>query len=212
MQEKRDRVILFTEIPESSSGDPRERYSFRHNTAQRLLRHAIPELKEPYTHSASGKPLVTEMPECNISVSHSLHHVAVAVSFARPAPGIDIEDRAERAEKVLQKFAHEQEYSFIEEGKISAGLLWSAKEAIYKYLNHKGLIEFKTAIRLREVCHKEPLQLIFQAFPKKQNQPVTIEVRATSIGNALLVWADIPHAIPPKIEQIPFEVLSSIII
>lgn len=208
--EEKERRIFITKIPDESLGERREWQAFRHRTAQQLLRYAFPGLTERYAHSKSGRPFVPEMPECRISVSHSLHHVAVAVSFTGPVSGIDIEDNPERAERLAEKFVHEQEYAFIEEGKLSFGILWSAKEAVYKYISHGGLTEFKNRIILQSLLSVAPLRLLFFAYTSAEEPPLPVEVTAMPLDNSLLVWADKPESASLRIVQVPFETISSI--
>lgn len=208
--EEKERRIFITKIPDESLGERPEWQAFKHRTAQQLLRYAFPGLTERYAHLESGRPFVPEMPECRISVSHSLHHVAVAVSFTGPVSGIDIEDNPERAERLAEKFVHEQEYAFIEEGKLSFGILWSAKEAVYKYVSHRGLTEFKNRIILQRVLSAAPLRLLFFAYTSAEEPPLPVEATAIPLDNSLLVWADKPESASLRIVQVPFETISSI--
>lgn len=208
--EEKDRRIFITKIPDESLGERPEWQAFKHRTAQQILRYAFPGLTERYAHAESGRPFVPEMPECRISVSHSLHHVAVAISFAESVCGIDIEDNPERAERLAEKFVHEQEYAFIEKEELSFGILWSAKEAVYKYVSHRGLTEFKNRIILQRVLSAAPLRLLFFAYPSGEKPPLPVEATAIPLDNGVLVWADKPESASPGIVQVPFETISSI--
>lgn len=73
-----------------------------------------------------------------VSISHTDGYVAVAL--ADKPVGIDIERRGRRVERVRSKFMQEAEDVLVEgtaDPVLAMHLIWSAKEAVFKYLGQK---------------------------------------------------------------------------
>ena len=73
----------------------------------------------------------------NISISHTNEKVAIIIS--KHKVGVDIEKISSRALKVSEKFMDKSVYNKLCKNK--ATLIWSAKEAIYKW-HEKGCVNF----------------------------------------------------------------------
>ena len=103
-------------------------------TEEKLLNTVLPAGSE-LTHTDEGKPLIADR---NISVSHSRHHLCVALSKTSVV-GIDIEEPQERLKSVRHKFLTEQELAGIDcDDTQQLALCWSAKEAIYKMVGARA--------------------------------------------------------------------------
>ena len=107
--------------------------------ASRVLLHQLTGLYPEVCYNEKGQP---EMVGCHeyISISHTREFAAVALSpwFV---PGIDIERPSPRIEKVKDRFLNEHEKNFISSytEKEQLGLIWCAKEALFKKAGKKGL-------------------------------------------------------------------------
>jgi len=137
--------------------------------------------------AASGKPIIEDN-SYHFSISHTGSFAAAVVSKSQVV-GIDIEQKRATIVKVINRFLHQDEiqliklYSnsvntqqsthlnFIEEADIftnnieSLILLWSAKEAIYKWWG-KGNVEFNEMIRIdswqQQIEGKMKAQFLFE--------------------------------------------------
>ena len=97
-------------------------------------------------HELSGKPFLTEG-EYHVSISHTKGYVAVGLHESAQ-PGIDIEAYGERVRKVESRFVREDEMPEriqmeSREELYQLLLHWSAKEAMYKVLQHLKVCPFK---------------------------------------------------------------------
>lgn len=118
-------------------------------TAHIVLKDLLGENKE-IKHDTNNAPYI-ENSNLHISISHTNSMVAVAISN-KPI-GIDIEDRKRKQLQLYHKFTTKQEKEWIdncktiEEKQLTAEVIWSAKEAIYKLANIKGLL-FESEIEI----------------------------------------------------------------
>jgi len=84
------------------------------------------------SHDKNGKP---EIPGWNISISHTRGFAAVIISKDYNV-GIDIEYISDRVNRIVEKFMRDDE---VAEDTVSRLLVWSAKEALYKYFSEDAL-------------------------------------------------------------------------
>ncbi|MBS2210554.1 4'-phosphopantetheinyl transferase superfamily protein [Carboxylicivirga mesophila] len=114
--------------------------------ASRLLLKELLGFYPELIYVENGKPTLTNGASY-ISISHTDGYAAVSISDKPTA--IDIEKCQARVEKVANRFVHADEASYIEENKKLnyLTLLWSAKEALYKYYNVYGVI-FKEQFKI----------------------------------------------------------------
>ena len=82
-----------------------------------------------------GKPYLKNSP-LNISISHTKGYVAVAI--CKQSIGIDIEQYNTRIHHISERFLHPDEHPLPYAGNDTWGLLlyWSAKESVYKCMEH----------------------------------------------------------------------------
>ena len=102
-----------------------------------LLNKMIPEAKISYNNF--GAPQINTSD--NISISHSKN--LVAIGFSKLKIGIDIQKISEKALSLSPRFVCESNLNNLSIEK--ATLLWSCKEAIYKW-HQKGSVNFKSDI------------------------------------------------------------------
>lgn len=105
-------------------------------TARILLKELLGEEKEVY-YSSSGKPILTDN-SFHISVSHTRGYVAVAINKDRLI-GLDIEQISDKIFRVESRLMSESEYIDENNRLIHLLLHWSAKEAMFKFLDVEGV-------------------------------------------------------------------------
>lgn len=116
--------------------------------ASRLLLKEILGFYPELSYEDNGKPSL-DNGSSYISISHTDGFAAVSVSD-RPT-AIDIEKCEARVEKVANRFVHPDEAAYIT-GHSKLGyltVLWSAKEALYKYYNVYGVV-FKEQFKIHQ--------------------------------------------------------------
>ncbi|MBE6317500.1 MAG: 4'-phosphopantetheinyl transferase superfamily protein [Bacteroidales bacterium] len=87
-------------------------------------------------HDANGAPVV-EGYDCNVSISHSVTEIVLAINQYHPI-GVDLENWREKLKKVASRFLSEKE---LRQYDTPQKLLqaWTAKEALYKIAHSPGL-------------------------------------------------------------------------
>lgn len=105
-----------------------------------LLNLLIPQSTIKYLET--GRPYLSS-PAIEISISHTKD--VYAISFSTERHGMDIEHYSKTALKVRSMFVNNNEQTWLKQGEFPLGriekytMLWSAKEAIYKYVDIPGL-------------------------------------------------------------------------
>jgi len=107
--------------------------------ASRILLQCIIGCYPNIEYDKNGKPNLKGSKLC-ISISHTNGFAAVCVSNKPTA--VDIEICSQRVEKVADRFVHPSEEAYVDDGvrTVYYTVLWSAKEALYKYYNVFGVI------------------------------------------------------------------------
>jgi len=105
-------------------------------TARILIKDLTGEEKEVY-YNNSGKPLLTDK-SFQISVSHTKGYVAVAINKKKTI-GLDIERISEKIKRVQTRIISNDEYIDSDNELIHLLLHWSAKEAMFKFLDTEGV-------------------------------------------------------------------------
>ncbi len=102
--------------------------------AKEKLLHEVLGSDVQLTYTEEGKPL---LPDCFISISHSKHHLCVALSKEQEV-GIDVEEIQPRFSRLLTYYLQPYEVDACK-GKLAlATRCWSAKEAIYKIVGKEA--------------------------------------------------------------------------
>lgn len=106
--------------------------------ATRVLLHRELGVEAHIDYLPSRRPVLT-FPKKEISISHS--HNYIAFSTAKFRHGVDIEVYSSRALKLHKAFLNESEVKLLAKGDSEqmATMLWSAKEAVYKFADIQGL-------------------------------------------------------------------------
>lgn len=96
-----------------------------------MLEHLFEEPVE-LQYTPKGAPVLPIHLFYNISISHSDHLLAIALTPIGVPVGIDIEEKADQAMRLLDRYSSRSEQQQIREVGLSPIALWSAKEALYK--------------------------------------------------------------------------------
>jgi 4'-phosphopantetheinyl transferase EntD len=115
-------------------------------TVRTILKQAAGEEKQ-ILYTASGKPYLADG-SYHIGISHTQGYVAVALDEHHPV-AVDIERIAPRVENIRSRFMSPAEEAQLSMARPLIHLLlhWSAKEALFKYMNEED-IEFRTQLHL----------------------------------------------------------------
>ena len=115
-------------------------------TVRVLLKKILGEEKQ-ISYTPAGKPYFADSSQF-ISISHTKGYVAVALDEFYPV-AIDIEQISPRVEKLRSRFMDETEEQHLSKTQplIHSLLHWSAKEAIYKYMDESD-IDFKWQLHI----------------------------------------------------------------
>jgi len=112
--------------------------------AVRLLLREMLGFETPIAYRANGAPYLPES-DYNISISHTKTYAAIILS-RNYVPGIDIERRAERINRVRTRFLSKFELEWLENSNTDALLVaWSAKETVFK-MTEKSASDFRRDI------------------------------------------------------------------
>lgn len=118
-------------LSESTSRRQREKDAWR-----ALARMLLGDPTAQFSYSSIGAPLI-EASHLNISVSHSATLVAVIIS-AEPC-AVDVERLDRNFVGVASRYISPSEQPLLALSSHAHALLWSAKEALYKYAGRKSL-------------------------------------------------------------------------
>lgn len=97
--------------------------------------------------SELGKPRFTNL-ELHFSISHSKEYIAIIYSKSKMV-AIDIEKIQPKIRAISKKFLHPSESEYTDNTRLT--LIWSAKEAIYKFFHTKDLYSFKETIIITHI-------------------------------------------------------------
>lgn len=105
-------------------------------SARILIKELAEEEKEVY-YNDSGKPFLVDQ-SYHISVSHTKSYVAVAINKEKRI-GLDIEYISEKIKRVQSRVIAPSEYIDKENELVHLLLHWSAKEAMFKFMDVEGV-------------------------------------------------------------------------
>lgn len=105
-------------------------------SARVLMKELMGEEKE-VLYTASGKPYLIDG-SYHISVSHTRGYVAVAVNREKHI-GLDIEQISDKVKRVQSRLVSPNEYIDKDNELVHLLLHWSAKEAMFKFLDVEGV-------------------------------------------------------------------------
>lgn len=108
----------------------------REEQAEKMLLNEIFGQETALQHHTDGSPYIPTF-EGTISISHSKHHLCIALSEKKQV-GVDIEEIQERLMRLRKKFLSADELAHLSPTLRNLTLCWSAKEAIYKIAGEKA--------------------------------------------------------------------------
>lgn len=156
--------------------------------ASRVLIYNLTGLYPETRYNDNGQPFVSRCSE-NISISHTRNYAAIALS-KRTIPGVDIEQPSPRIKKVSSRFLNEVEKEFISDinNEKQVGLIWCAKEAIFKKTGQPGLI-FKEQILVDPFVPQTEGSFSAKLLIADKMTSISLNYRVES-DNYYLVWTD----------------------
>ena len=115
-------------------------------TVRTLLKKMLGEEKQ-ISYTTTGKPYLADS-SYHISISHTKAYVALALDENYPV-AVDIEQISSRVEKIRSRFMSETEEQHLSKTQPLIHLLlhWSAKEALYKYMDEND-IDFQLQLHI----------------------------------------------------------------
>lgn len=138
------------------------------------------------------KPFL-EREQYHFSISHGGNFAAAIVSSASRV-GVDIELVSPRIVAISHKFLHYDEKVFLNDWlhltKMHLELttvLWSAKEAIYKWYGH-GELDFRQHMQLSGPITFKADETIVLPFVFKKQEPIPLTVEARIFDQVALAW------------------------
>ncbi len=134
----------------------------------------------------SNKPLLPDGP-FNFSISHCGNFAAAIISKNNSA-GIDVEQVTSKIQLIKNKFLSEDEMHFINQSTdqlIQLTILWSCKEAVYKWYG-KGEVDFKKHIILKKIFTEKNERIVKCNFVKETARELFIHYKI--FENLCLAW------------------------
>lgn len=124
----------------------------QHLAGRFLLKHLYPDFPVELIKIADTRKPFLEDEAYHFSISHCSNYAAAIVSKTERV-GIDIEMPTPKVERIKNKFLNGEELKMFEEttnegANFKLTLLWSCKEAVYKWWSYGG-VDFSEKIRLQ---------------------------------------------------------------
>ena len=157
----------------------------QHLAGRYLLQYLYPDFPYHLIEIADTRKPFLPNEEYHFSISHCGDYAAVIVSKDHRV-GIDIELVTSKIERVQQKFLSEKELAAIQPATLNPQLLtllWSCKEAIFKWYGNGG-VDFKKQIRLHTTeSGKSPLSSEFT-----KDKTTALEIHHQYFDGLCLAW------------------------
>lgn len=164
----------------------------QHLAGRYLLKHLQPDFPFDSIRIESSKKPVLPENQFHFSISHCGDYAAAIISEGKLV-GIDVELITPKIEKIKNKFLNSHELELLQENQVSENnielitLLWSAKEALYKWYG-KGSISFKKNLPIKQIFFKKDSGLLKAQFSKEIVQDLDIEYRF--FDSLCLAWVE----------------------
>ena len=134
-----------------------------------LLKELLGEEKQISYHN-SGKPYLADQSN-EISISHTRKYVAVVLDQSHTV-GLDIEQLSDKIFRVKDRVIAKGDYIDPDNEQVHLLLHWSAKEAMFKYLDAEG-VDFRTNLHIKDF--KPEREGIFEASESKTAKGQTFD-------------------------------------
>ncbi len=164
----------------------------QHLAGRYLLKYLQPDFPFDSIQIGSSKKPVLPENQFHFSISHCGDYAAAIIS-SKKLVGIDVELITPKIEKVKDKFLNLEELELLQKTKFSESnielitLLWSAKEALYKWYG-KGSISFKKNLPIKQIHPTEDGGTLKAQFSKEFVQDLDIEYRF--FDSLCLAWVE----------------------
>ncbi len=176
--------LLNTVILTQTIHHPHKR--LQHLAGRFLLKHLNPDFPlDDIMVSSTNKPYLPSG-KYHFSISHCGDYAAAIISTNTRA-GIDIEIPREKIISIRKKFMNEGEYQLteLEDEQQAATLIWSAKEAVFKWYG-TGSVDFKKHIHILS-AEKNGEQYVMQVLFSKKEQTLLL-VYAQFYKGICMAW------------------------
>ena len=164
----------------------------QHLAGRYLLKHLQPDFPfDSILVQTSKKPVLPEN-VFHFSISHCGDYAAAIISDNKLV-GIDVELVTPKIEKIKEKFLNPEELELLQKNEFSENnielitLLWSAKEAMFKWYG-KGSISFKRNLPIIEILGEKQKGLLNARFSKEFEKDLEIEYRF--FDSLCLAWVE----------------------
>jgi len=169
--------------------------SHPHKRLQHLAgRYLLPTLFEDFPLEEiliadTRKPFLPDE-QYHFSISHCGNYAA-AIASAQQRVGIDIEQPTEKIFRIIHKFLNENEKQLLNQPMSSsqllqtATLLWSAKEAMFKWYGAGG-VDFKQHLLIQQLDGTDEEGTLQCSFEKEK--PVSLNVKYRFLENIIMSW------------------------
>jgi len=153
-----------------------------------LLRQLLNMYNIPYNgvikDSETGKPYLVD---CGWHVSFSHCRAVSSAIIHRNAPvGIDVEVLHDKLQRIQTKFLNEEEMAWANNNVDRLGMLWSAKEAIYKQISKKGVT--LKGITMQPSDQGNGAVVTMKGIAMVDNQPQEVVTNSLRIRNHVLSY------------------------
>ena len=164
----------------------------QHLAGRYLLKYLQPDFPfDSILIESSKKPVLPEN-QFHFSISHCGDYAATIISNDKLV-GIDVELVTPKIEKIKEKFLNLDELELLQKNQFSESnvelitLLWSAKEAMFKWYG-KGSISFKRNLPIKQIHSMKDSGTLKAQFSKEFVQDLEIEYRF--FDSLCLAWVE----------------------
>lgn len=154
----------------------------QHLAGRFLLRYLFPDFPFQLIRIADTRKPYLPDEQFHFSISHCGDYAAAIVSRNQRV-GIDIEIPVEKIEKIQNKFLSEEELNQFTVNRELLTILWSAKEAAFKWYGNGG-VDFRKHIQLQQIITEQ--EIIKAVFKKEAGQ--SLDIHYGKFQHLVLAW------------------------
>lgn len=155
----------------------------QHLAGRYLLQEMFPNFPYHLIEIANTRKPFLPTEEYHFSISHCGDYAAALVSKDQRV-GVDIELATDRVFRVMHKFLHNEELEFADQTVQGLTLLWSLKEAMFKWYG-SGEVDFKEHLKINRF-HFQSSGKVDTEVIKGEISQLTLEYRITN--DYVLAW------------------------
>lgn len=153
-----------------------------------LLHHLFPKERVYLGYYDNGRPYLQNS-IVEISISHTERFTCI---FTHPelSLGVDIESLHRNFSAVERRVLHPEEVDFLSDKapvrKLQLAILWSAKEALYKYMS-RSEVDFSEQIRIEHFTPRDSGKLD-AVFYEKDGEKIVFDLEYMILDDHIMVW------------------------